>query len=745
VVFLFTLTLFVSASLLFAVQPMFAKMVLPILGGAPAVWNTCMVFFQAALFAGYLYAHLSVRWLGARRQAAVHLVIMAAALGVLPVAVSSLWTPPAVENPSLWLLGRMLLSVGPPFFVVAASAPLLQRWFASTSHPDARDPYFLYSASNLGSIFALLAYPLGVEPWLRLRTQSSAWSYGYGALIALVAACAIALWRAPRALEAPAAPEFAAPELPRNDEPAPAAVPAADVWRRRFWWMALAAVPSSLMLSVTTYISTDIAAIPLMWIVPLLLYLLTFVFAFARRQWLSPRLTAALLPAFVYLPVLLMVAEVKTPAWAIIPAHLVAFFVAALVCHQQLVRLRPATRDLTEFYLWMSAGGVVGGIFNALVAPEIFTSPAEYPLGLVLACLLRPAPDDAHARVNRFEVLTAIGLGLFAIPLSELAHALLPNLATMASRAIIYGIPLLGAAFMCRNPVRFSLALGTLLLSNSFLIGLENRVLYEHRNFFGISRVLDDPGANYRYLVNGGTLHGMQALEPARAGEPLSYYNRSGPVGQLFDSFPDPETKRRIAAIGLGSGSMACYGSPGQQWTFYEINPAVVHVARDTGHFTFLSTCLPSASFVMGDARLTLGKATGTFDLIILDAFSSDAIPMHLITQEALALYLRKLSPGGLLFFHITNRHLDLAPVLGDLAQDAGLTAIVQSYQPEGDDLIRGGLPSIWVAMARRKEDLGPLGPLGKDARWKTLTGRPNVTPWSDDFSNLITAFKGLH
>jgi hypothetical protein len=406
------------------------------------------------------------------------------------------------------------------------------------------------------------------------------------------------------------------------------------------------------------------------------------------------------------------------------------------------MRLRPATRDLTEFYLWMSAGGVVGGIFNALVAPEIFTSPAEYPIGLVLACLLRPAPDDAHSRVSRFEMLTAVGVGLFALPLSELTHALLPNLETALARAIIYGIPLLGIAAMWRSPMRFGVALGTLLLSNTFLIGLENRVLYAHRNFFGISRVLDDPGGNYRYLVNGGTLHGMQALDPARAGEPLSYYDRSGPVGQLFDSFSDPSEKRRVAAVGLGSGSVACYAADGQQWTFYEINPAVVHVARDTGHFTFLRTCLPSASFVIGDARLTLGQANGTFDLIILDAFSSDAIPMHLITQEAMALYLAKLSPGGLLFFHITNRHLDLAPVLGDLAQDAGLTAILQSYAPEGGDLIRGGLPSIWVAMARQKKDLGALV---MDPRWKFLTGRPNVRPWSDDFSNLITAFKGFH
>jgi SAM-dependent methyltransferase len=277
------------------------------------------------------------------------------------------------------------------------------------------------------------------------------------------------------------------------------------------------------------------------------------------------------------------------------------------------------------------------------------------------------------------------------------------------------------------------------LLAGTFLAGLENQVVYAHRNFFGITRVMLDQDSHYRMLIDGRTLHGMQSLDPAREREPLSYYNPNGPVGQLFASFEEPLATRRIAAVGLGAGSVACYGADGQTWTFYEINPAAVPVARDGNYFTFIRDCLPRVPIVVGDARLTIDRETGPFDLIVLDAFSSDAIPVHLITKEALAIYLRKLAPGGVLFFHITNRHLDLAPVLGNLALDARLAAFVEHYEPTAGDRNRGGLPSVWVAMARHAEDLGPLP---RDARWRPLEGNPHGTPWSDDFSNIVSALK---
>jgi SAM-dependent methyltransferase len=729
---LFTFTLLVSASLLFLMQPMFAKMILPVLGGAPAVWNTCVLFFQTALFAGYLYAHLTARWLGARRQAAMHLVLMLIPLALLPVAVSPLWAPPSIDNPAPWLLARMLISVGPPFFVVAASAPLLQRWFASTDHRDAGDPYFLYAASNVGSILALVSYPLLVEPWFRLRTQSVAWSFGYGALIVLlVGGCAIAVWRSGGSKpDATGAIEGDRRNLP----------PTGVTWSRRFTWLVLAAVPSSLMLSVTTYISTDIAAIPLLWIIPLLLYLLTFVLAFARRATISPRLVSTLLPLLVLPTAFALVADLTSPAWLIIPLHLVVLFFAALACHQELARLRPTAHDLTDFYVWMSLGGVLGGFFNALVAPQVFTSAAEYPLGLVFACFLRPAPNPP-ARPNRFDLMIPAVIGLMALLLAEWVAVLRLDAHSLVGRSFVFGIPLLAAVAVWRNRLRFGLTLGAILLAGVFLQALESRsrLLYVHRNFFGITRVMLDDDGNYRMLIDGRTLHGMQALQPAREREPLSYYIPDGPVGQLFATFDGPLAKRRIAAIGLGAGSLACYGSDEQQWTFYEINPAAVPVALDGDYFTYIRDCLPSAPVVLGDARLMMGRETGSFDLIILDAFSSDAVPIHLITREALAMYLRVLAPGGVLFFHISNHHVDLAPVLGNLAQDAALTAIVQRYVPTPEDRNRGGLPSVWVAMARRAADLGSLP---QDRRWSALAGMPRATPWSDDFSNIVSALK---
>ncbi|HEV3217732.1 MAG TPA: fused MFS/spermidine synthase [Vicinamibacterales bacterium] len=725
---LFTITLLVSASLLFAMQPMFAKMILPVLGGAPAVWNTCVLFFQTALFAGYLYAHLTVRWLGARRQATLHVVLMLIPLALLPVAVSPLWTPPSIDNPAPWLLGRMLLTVGPPFFVVAASAPLLQRWFASSSHRNARDPYFLYAASNVGSILALVAYPVAVEPLFRLRMQSVAWSFGYGALIVLVGACAVAMWRSSRSM-----PETAG-ELDADGRPLPAGV----TWSRRFRWLALAAVPSSLMLSLTTYISTDIAAIPLLWIIPLLLYLLTFVLAFARRAAISPRVVSALLPLAVLPTAFALVSDLTSPMWLIIPLHLVAFFLAALACHQELARLRPAARDLTDFYVWMSLGGALGGIFNALVAPQVFTTAAEYPLGLVIACFLRPAPTPRF-RPNRFDLMIPAVIGLMPVLLAEWVPILRLDVDSLPAHAFVFGVPLLVAVAVWRNRLRFGLTLAAILLAGVFVRGLETRLLYVHRNFFGITRVMLDEGEHYRMLVDGRTLHGMQALQPAREREPLGYYNQNGPVGQLFASFEGPLARRRVAAVGLGAGSMACYGTSGQRWTFYEINPAAVPIARDGNYFTYIRDCLPMVPVVLGDARLTIGRETGSFDLIILDAFSSDAIPVHLITREAFALYLRKLAPGGVLFFHISNHHIDLAPVLGTLARDAALTAIVQRYVPDQEDRNRGGFPSVWVAMARRAADLSWLP---EDGQWSPLAGNPRATPWSDDFSNIVSVIK---
>ena len=381
-VLVFGLTLFVSSVLLFLVQPMVGKMILPSLGGTPAVWNTCMVFFQAALLGGYAYAHASVNWLGVRRQAALHLILLFIPLAVLPIVIGQDATPPTRGNPVFWLLGQLAWRVGLPFFVVSTSAPLLQRWFADTGHPAAKDPYFLYAASNLGSFLALLAYPLVVEPTLHLESQSVVWAGGYGALIGLILICAIVVWRSRSGggTNPVGQDEALSGDLPATSAPTPG---------RRLRWVLLALVPSSLMLGVTTHVTTDLAPVPLLWIIPLALYLLTFVFVFARKPPISHALMLRVFP-FAIVPAAILVVLVELPPVpdvVLVLVQLVTFFVAAMVCHGELVASRPAAGHLTEFYLWMSVGGVLGGLFNAVISPVLFNSLIEYPLMLVAACL----------------------------------------------------------------------------------------------------------------------------------------------------------------------------------------------------------------------------------------------------------------------------------------------------------------------------------------------------------------------
>ena len=728
---LFGVTIFVGAGLLFLVQPMFARMALPLLGGAPGVWNTAMVFYQAVLLGGYAYAHVSTRWLGARRQAALHLGILALPLVVLPIALPAGWTPPGDTSPIPWLLGLLAVAVGLPFFAVSATSPVLQTWFAATGHPAARDPYVLYAASNLGSMLALLAYPALVERYLRLDTQSHLWTWGYGALLVLAAGCAVVLWRARGA----AAPGPAAPVPGPRD---PAALPIAPARRAR--WVLLAAVPSSLMLSVTTYLSTDIAAIPLLWIVPLALYLLTFTLVFGRRRIVPHRFWVEVLPVALLPLVLVLVARANEPLALIIPTHLIAFFVAAMVCHGELAQDRPDPRHLTEFYLWISVGGVVGGAFTALVAPVVFTNVLEYPLVLSLLPLLPTRAPAAWqgARRQVLDVVLPSGLGVMTV-------ALIVGLerAGLGAEAIgpAVGLVTLLCLTFWRRPLRFALGLAALLLAGSVYRGEEGQLLYAERSFFGVSRVTREPSGQYHMLMHGTTLHGMQALAPSRRREPLTYFHPSGPLGQFFAAVDGPASRQAVAVVGLGAGSLACYGKPHQRWTFYEIDPTVLRIAANTAYFTFLKDCPPRSFVILGDARLTLLRAPdAAYDLIILDAYSSDAPPMHLLTLDALHLYLTKLAPGGALLFNISNRHLELEPVIGAIARAAGLAARTRDDVRVSDaERLAGKVESQWVVMARRDEDLGALR---QDPLWKVPAAPADLQPWTDNFASLLAAFR---
>ncbi|HUU85739.1 MAG TPA: fused MFS/spermidine synthase [Phycisphaerae bacterium] len=736
----FTATLFVSALLLFLVQPMVGKMILPMFGGTPAVWNTCMVFFQAVLLAGYAYAHVTTVWLGVRRQAVIHLVLLLIPLAALPIAAASGPAPPAAANPAPWLLWRLLLTVGLPFFVVSTSGPLLQRWFAGTAHPSAGDPYFLYAASNAGSLLALLAYPLLIEPAFPLDAQAQVWTAGYVVLIVMAAGCAAAVWRtcSPALATTPRRPTGVAATVG-----IPHTALAVPTLRRRAHWVVLAFVPSSLMLGVTAHITTDLAAVPLLWVIPLALYLLTFVLVFAKRPPIPLAVNVRLLP-FVMLPLaLLTFLELRAAGWLLVPLHLFVFFVAAMVCHGRLAGSRPSAGHLTEFYLWMSVGGVLGGLFNAIIAPLIFATVVEYPLVMVLACMMMPrrgtAPDTA--RTKRLDVALPIALAV-------VAGAIMVGLQTAGitqgvfGRLFAFGVPAIICFSFKDRPLRFGLGFGVLLLTVSYYAGLEKgHRLHVERNFFGTKRVEVAAGGRLRVLVHGRTKHGIQSTDPARSDEPLAYYHRTGPVGDVFDGLSESRPTARVAIIGLGVGAIAAYAEPDQHFTFYEIDPGVARIAADTRYFTFLAHCRAPCDVVLGDGRLTLGDAPDRqYDLIILDAFSSDAIPTHLLTREAVELYLEKLADDGLLVFHISNRYLGLEPILGNLAREMDLVCAARAdLAVRQDEQAEGKLPSHYAALARTAEDLGNLldHPL-----WKRVPPDPNAPVWTDQYSNILGLFR---
>ena len=778
---LFAVALFVSALLLFWVQPLVGKTVLPLLGGTPAVWNTCMLFFQAVLLAGYAYALALTRWLSARAQGLVHTGLLVVAALALPPTLGADASGGVPEGgaPAWWLLKTLLLTVGPPFLVLSASAPLLQRWFSRTRDASASDPYYLYAASNAGSLFALLGFPLLLEPSLTLGQQGRAWALGYGALAVLVAACAFAALRT-RAAAADVEGEAAGEAFDggARDEDAPRVT-----WRRRLRWLLLSFAPSSLVLGVTTYVTTDLAAVPLLWVIPLALYLLSFVIVFARGGVIKPGFAGRLVPGTAVLVALVYLSGATEPVWFLIIFHLLFLFCAALVCHGQLADDRPAPARLAEFYLCLAAGGALGGLFNALVAPVAFDTLVEYPLVVVLATYLRPgfrrergrllglrlgarrpasisaapdtfvAPDaldgDESVRDGRpgaLDCLLPLAVGVLAAALLLVARQF--ELSNIERVALSLGAPLfLLNHFFAPRPLRFALGLGAVMIASALFFEESVRTLHASRNFYGTHRVEANDDDSLHWLQHGSTLHGKQYTDPARACEPLSYYHREGPLGLVFnavrakrDAAVPAARPLSVAVVGLGAGTTAAYARAGESWTFYEIDPAVVEVARDPRYFTYLSACAGAPiGVVVGDARLRLREARdGAYDLITLDAFSSDAVPAHLMTREALALYVSKLAPGGVVAFHVSNRALELERVVGGVSAEAGLASRIFNDGRQGAEL--GLDSSTWVAVARNDEDLGQLT---ADANWPEFDRDVyKLEVWRDDFSDVLSVFR---
>jgi len=745
--FLFTLSMFLSAALLFVVEPMVGKMLMPLLGGTPAVWNTCVVFFQIVLLAGYAYAHAAFRFLNRRKQIALHLVVVSSPLliaGLLPLHLPAGWEPPVGSNPAGWVLLLLLVVVGLPFFALSATTSVVQRWFADSGRRDAKDPYFLYAASNAGSLLGLLAYPLLLEPLLRLHTQSRLWSFAYAGFFALIAACGILDWRWRRrgAHGNVGQPDGAAVYTQKDAEPIG--------WSTRRRWIAQAFIPSSVMLGATSAITADVPAIPLFWVLPLAVYLGSFVLVFAKKPPIPHQWVVKRLPFLLLVGLCPAISQTRMSLAVLLLVYLTVLLGLALAFHGELARNRPAVEHLTEFYLYISIGGVLGGIFNSLIAPVVFRTVMELPLVLILAAAIRPMPseeDNANpgvgARRKDWLLPVALGICMVVTILGVARTGIQPG---HVETALVFGYSTLWCLSFGKRRTRFALGLAALLMA-SWLYAPFGQTLLARRSFFGVYRVRNSPDGRFRLLFHGGIVHGMQSVNQNASCEPLSYYTRSGPGGVVFEDARVKMPHGNWAIVGLGAGAMASYLEAGQTLTFYEIDPLVEQIAEDPRYFTYLSHCAPAARIVLGDARLRLREAQdGEYGLIVLDAFSGDSIPMHLMTKEALALYLRKLAPGGLIAYHVSNLYFNLAPTLGNLAQDAHLAAMIANdtqISPAEHDA--GKLPSIWIVMARNRTDLDALAADKSRAyRWEPLEGRPGSRLWTDDYSNLLGVVKSF-
>lgn len=718
--FLFGGAMFVSAALVFALEPMIAKMILPQLGGSPAVWNTSMMFFQIALLAGYAYAHGLQRLAPPRIQIVAHLSVIALSALVLPVAVSAKFGAPPIDNPVWWLLGVLLISIGAPFAALSATAPLLQAWYVHLQQGEAqpKNPYVLYGASNLGSMLALLAYPLFVEPSWTLSHQAQIWTVLYQCFFLLIAVSGFMVWR----LGAIALQTVHAGPGHAID------------WRRRLGWVLLAAVPSSLMLGTSTYIANDIASVPLFWVIPLALYLLTFVISFQEKPVISREsgLRWQMIFAAIAAALLCMMA---VPLVLKLLIFLGALFFGALICHQALAEDRPHESRLTEFYLLISAGGVLGGVFNSLLAPMLFRTVLEFQLMLALVCLARPSAVTAKSRDM---ILAAAGIGLALamgfIPADDFKGSLLLVTLMTAGAGVI-------AILVSRSTALFTLVIAALCAQAALIAPNKNPGLLTIRSFFGVSRVvtMTDPQLGpMNVLYHGTTIHGAQARAPAQSCVPGTYYAPATPMGETIAALQRMNPGLRIGVVGLGAGSLAAYTRASDAMRYFEIDPAVSRIARDPRYFTFLSKCAQGkVDVVLGDARLTLGReAAGKFDLVILDAFSADNIPTHLLTREAFALYFRALKPDGVVMLHITNRNLALEAPAAATAQAVGAFAKIRIFTPPqtANGLVIAGSKVMAVS-----KSAAALGAVTAGPGWRAADAR-DAPAWTDEYTNVAGA-----
>lgn len=727
---LYCATIFLSAFLLFSVQPVFAKMVLPKLGGSPSVWAISMCFFQAVLLAGYCYAHALSRWLPGGLALIVHLALLASAALALPFGL-----PPDTEPPAgdayLWLIGMLALGVGLPFFAISANAPLLQSWFSRSGHPHAADPYFLYGASNLGSLIALLAYPFVIEPVIGLGVQAKVWTAGFLILTGLIAISGLSTRSGAGSASTAAAVDAASARR----------ISIAD----RLVWIGLSLVPSGLLVAFSSFVATDIASAPFLWVLPLALFLATFVLVFRERPVIPHRAMLVLQPVLVGATIFGLAVPASHGWYISTICGCGAFFVTTMVCHRELYERRPSPRHLTEFYLWMSFGGVLGGIAAAIVAPQIFNALYEFPLLLMLGMMCRPGLAAALANpTQRMQaILTAVAsvLAIAAAGAATTSLGLSLDLRTQLVLGAILAL-VVGMVILRTQPAALAVLAAVIAVGVPLLPSTQNTGRSE-RSFFGVHRIVEAPNGEARYLMHGTTLHGVERLthpDGQRVDHPVpaSYYHPGSPMARGIDvtrTMMPVNQQRVVGIVGLGAGSMACHARDGETWRFYEIDPVVVRIAQDASLFSFMSRCLPGADIVLGDARLTLAKEPdGLFSYLVIDAFSSDAVPVHLLTREALELYVDKLAPDGLLALHISNRHLDLVGVASAVAASIpGLhAAFVHDLRVNSLDV-----STSRVLIASRSAEA-----IDKVLRWKGAIRASAATDhvWTDDYSDILGA-----
>jgi hypothetical protein len=738
----FTLTLFWSAMLLFMVQPLFARMALPLLGGAPSVWNIALVFFQFMLLMGYLYAHGLQRF-APRTQIVIHVTLLVTAALTLPLNIPGWYAEPSSSSPTLWLLGLLTVAVGLPFFALAAQAPLMQRWFSFSDDKDAKDPYFLYAASNIGSMIGLIGYPLAMEPSFGVRLQNFIWAGGFLGLILLVATAAAMTWKS--SIKVPPVSSLSAP-VPMSEQ---------------FMWILLSSIPSGLLVAVSNILATDIGSLPMLWVLPLIIYLLSFVIAFDRHD----RLPIHKMPVHIAMALILAgifaYSSFAENIWVGLLLLLLPFFIIATACHGRLVSKRPETSHMTRFYVLMSLGGAIGGGFSSLLAPVIFNWIYEFPILIAVAAAVLASPAVGTYKqsiVRRFlngdthSILGHIMAISFALVVAMIGSALVNKMQLemsipMPQMAGVFGCIgiLVALCFMSRTlPFRFAatIAISGLVLHGFSQIMGNRHNLFQGRSFFGVNVVKILEAKKVAILQHGTTVHGAQSQLQALRYQPQSYYVADSGVGQVMRKL----NFKNIGLVGLGSGGLSCYHRPGQSFTYFEIDPLMISIARNRKYFSFVSDCTPDARIILGDARLQLQRLATEpkFDLLIIDAFSSDSIPIHLITAEAMNLYLSRLPADGLLMVHISNRFFNLEPVVGRLAQNSGLhTAINRFTAPTNPPIGTYPASSIWIAASRDAALIEKVRGLGPG--WKSLAIKPGQSLWTDDFSTPLLALKVLN